>query len=338
MTLRIGLVGCGRVARTHHGPILARMQNARVTCLIDSDAQARRDLGRVNQGAVFLSDVATAVQLDLVDALVVCTPPHTHAATAISGLEAGLDVYVEKPVALTLREADSIAAAAEAAGKTVMVGHNFRFHPGVEDLRRRITDQNTRTVAVHSIFTSERRALPGWKMESEKGGDAIFDLAIHHFDLLAYLTGSEVDEGSIAARGLMTDAGSAATITGILETGQPFSIMVSQLSGQSEHKIAVLTDNAHFELDLLSRHVLTQSRPTGRMSLAERFGERFGRLFGALDIRGSADPSFERALGHFVSLASGTSTAVENRLPVSAGRRSLALALAARANAEASRT
>ena len=153
--------------------------------------------------------------------------------------------------------------------------------------------------------------------------------------MMAYLSGADVDLDSVTARVLTSDNGSAATIAGKLTTGQPVSITVSQISGQNAHKILVLSADGHFELDLLSRDALRHDRPTNRLSLAERIEERGRRLVAAADIRGSRDPSFERALRHFVSLASGSEPASENRLPVSGGRKALALALAARASAEA---
>lgn len=334
MTLRVGLVGCGRVAATHHGPILARMPNARVTALIDQDGDARRALSKTLQGAVFVSDVESAVGLDLMDALVICTPPETHAAIALKGLEANLHVYIEKPIALNRSEAELIAKAVEDSGQIAMVGHNFRFHPGVERLKRCLVDPATEIVAIQSQFTSERRSLPAWKKDPAKGGDAIVDLGIHHLDLFAYLAGGALDARSIAARSLTTGHGSAAAISGSLTTGQPFSILVSQISGHNTNTIKVLTKKKHYELDLFSRHPFTETWPKVRMSFAERINDRARRLAAVLDVRSNHDPSFERALSHFVSMASGGIPASENRLPISAGQIALELALAARTSAD----
>ena len=103
MTLRVGLFGCGRIAQALHGPILARMEGVRLTALADADAAARLRLAAVAPGATLYADWRRPLELGEMDAVVICLPPALHAPAAIAALEAGAHVYVEKPLALSLR-------------------------------------------------------------------------------------------------------------------------------------------------------------------------------------------------------------------------------------------
>ncbi|MCV3273860.1 Gfo/Idh/MocA family protein [Roseobacter sinensis] len=330
MTLRIGLVGCGRVAGFHHGPILSRISGARVTALIDPDPDARKAMARLHPGAVSYMSVDRAITLGEVDALVICTPPAHHADAAIAGLEAGLHVYVEKPIALSLEDADRMIAAAQGTDKVAMVGHNFRLHPKYRAARKALAEGTLGgLVAVRTLFTSEKRVLPGWKSAAGAGGDAITDLAIHHFDIVRYLAGADFAPASVRAQITQQDEGSLATVSAQLESGQPVTITVGQLTGQNTHKVELLCDAGHLEIDLYSNGAPLLSRPAHALSLGDRLSQRLQMLRDAADIRYKPDPSFEAALRSFVRAARSADGPAQNEVPLEVGRRALALALSA---------
>ena len=126
--IRLGIVGCGRVTETCHLPALAGLgQLIDVTALADVDEHRRRrvagmfDIERTFAGVEQMLGDSAAI-----DALAVCTPAEHHADAVVAALDMGKHVLVEKPLALTLDDADRIVAAATAAaarsGRKVMVG------------------------------------------------------------------------------------------------------------------------------------------------------------------------------------------------------------------------
>ncbi len=241
----------------------------------------------------------------------------------------GLHVYVEKPLALSLDEADAMIAAWKAAGTVGMVGFNFRFHPLVEATRRRVAGGEIgRLVAVRSLFSSARRTLPGWKAEAGAGGGALADLATHHFDLIGHLTGSRIDAGSIDAVERQTPSGTIATVSGSLAEGVLVQMLASQTSGHSTHLIELLGETGHLVLDIVNdlspRPV---ERPPARLARVHRLADR-ARLLSPREIMHAPgrEPSFGRALSAFVDAALAGRPAAPD---LEDGRRALALVTAA---------
>ncbi|KIT17172.1 Gfo/Idh/MocA family protein [Jannaschia aquimarina] len=305
MSLNVALVGCGRIARALHGPILSRLPAARLSAIVDPDGAARMAMSRIAPGAVLHADLESVLQAGEADAVVICTPPEYHAEATLAALDAGLPVYVEKPLAPTEQEAEALIAARQVAGTVGIVGHNFRFHPEILSARDRIASGELGApVAIRSVFTSERRALPDWKLKMGGGGDALTDLGSHHVDLFGYLSGQAVDPGSVQARQKPGPDGSAATLSASLDDGTPLSLTVAQTSGVSVHRIEILCEKAHLEIDLVSGRA-TMSRSQARLGTMGRWQARIADGAAAVDPRHRPDPSFEAALSHFVTVAAG---------------------------------
>lgn len=135
--LRVGIVGCG-----YWGAKLARnfqaLPEARLAALADVDPDRRAHMTRHYPDARVVADHRQLLEPDI-DAVVVATPPASHAELATQVLDAGKHVLVEKPLATSLAGADAIIAAAARAGRTLMVGHTFEYNPAVEKLRDLVT-------------------------------------------------------------------------------------------------------------------------------------------------------------------------------------------------------
>jgi UDP-N-acetylglucosamine 3-dehydrogenase len=110
-------------------------------------------------------------------------------------------VLLEKPVALTLDDADAIGAAAEASGRVLMVGHVLRFVAEIIELRRVIdSGELGRPLAANAIRLSPPADWNDWMGDAERSGGTLVDLAIHDFDVLAALLGParQVDARAVA--------------------------------------------------------------------------------------------------------------------------------------------
>ena len=111
-------------------------------------------------------------------------PPQFHAELAIRAVEAGKDVLVEKPIALTVPDAERAVRAAKANSRIFMVGHVLRFHPAFEKLKELIDDGELGEV---KYIHSHRLGLGKFHTEN----DALWDLAPHDLSMILAITGSE---------------------------------------------------------------------------------------------------------------------------------------------------
>ena len=127
-TLRLGIVGCGGLARERHLPVLRDVPGIAVLAVADLDARAAAEAA-----ATFgvPRRYATAEELAAdpeIDAVAVCTPPSAHVGPAIAALEAGKALFVEKPIAVALDDADRLLAHAARASLPALMGFNLRWH------------------------------------------------------------------------------------------------------------------------------------------------------------------------------------------------------------------
>jgi predicted dehydrogenase len=305
MTLRVALLGCGRIAGLVHGPLLGAMPDVAVTVLADAVPENRGRLAAHAPGAVHAADWRLALDLGLCDAAVICLPPALHAGAAIAALDRGLHVYVEKPLALNVAEAGEMIAARDRAGRVGMVGLNFRFHPLVADARRRIASGELGPlVAIRALFSSPRRVLPDWKSVPGAGGDALWDLATHDLDLVAYLAGAPWDAASLAATHQDTGSGSAALVHGRLADSTLVQLAATQTTGAAARRYEVLGQKGHLTIDLADARPRRLSR--GTPARLPRLAARARALSPAEILHHPGhEPSFELALRAFVCAALG---------------------------------
>jgi predicted dehydrogenase len=189
--LRVGVVGLG-----YWGPNLARnfaqLPEAELTWCCDAD-QARRD-----HFAAQFPDARMTGRLDdllcddALDAVVIATPVPSHHALAKAALEAGKHVFVEKPLAWTVAEARELERLAGERGRTLMVGHLLRFHPGVVKLRELIEAGELGDV----LYVYGNRQNLGVIREDE---NALWSLGVHDISVVLYLLGGRPVE--VSARG-----------------------------------------------------------------------------------------------------------------------------------------
>ena len=126
-----------------------------------------------------------------VDVVSVATPTETHCEIACAFLDAGVHVLVEKPIALTLQEADQMIAAAERSGVKLMVGQLERFNPAMVALRPHIT--KPLYFEIHRVSPFPNRSLDV---------DVVLDVMIHDLDAIQWLVGENVKVSEIRAVGI----------------------------------------------------------------------------------------------------------------------------------------
>ena len=155
------------------------------------DADGRAALAEPLGAEVVTDDWEAAIAAPGVDAVDICLPTPLHRPVAERALAAGRHVLLEKPIALTLEDADAIGAAAAASGRVLMVGHVLRFFPEVVELRRVLGDRRARARRWPPPRSGCRRPPDwnDWMLDPERSGGTLVDLMIHDFDIVGALLG-----------------------------------------------------------------------------------------------------------------------------------------------------
>lgn len=139
-SLRVGIIGCGEVVQSQHIPSLLRIKDAEITLVCDRDEDlAKRVAQRFNIDKYYtdFSEMLEKEELDMVD---ICTSPKSHAALSIQAMGAGCHVLVEKPMALSLKEADDMVRASKGNKGKLCVVHNMLFEPVVMKARGMVSE------------------------------------------------------------------------------------------------------------------------------------------------------------------------------------------------------
>ncbi|HVF40543.1 MAG TPA: Gfo/Idh/MocA family oxidoreductase [Gemmatimonadaceae bacterium] len=311
--VRVGVIGCGALARAVHLPLLSRMRDVRIVALADPDASAR-------DAAAFLAPHATlheehrSLLAQRIDAVVIASPPGMHMAQSVAAFERGVNVYLEKPLASSLAEGDEIVAAWKESRAVGMIGFNYRFNPLLSSLKRDIAAGKVgRIIAVRSAFSIAVRPMPTWKQSRSTGGGVLLDLASHHVDLVRFLLGEDIAEASARLQSIRAEGDTA-----FLELETRNGVRVQSffsLSATDQDTFEIFGDRGRLVVDRMSslgvQHLPASSRMTDRIN---RLGQRAKSVRNAGHIIAKLrspmhEPSFRLALDHFISAVRGTTTA-----------------------------
>jgi predicted dehydrogenase len=192
--IRVALLGCGRIAHVHCS-YLRQLAQVEFVGACDSNRAARQTFTARWQTPTYADadELLAAAQPDVVHVL---TPPATHASLAIALLEAGVHVLVEKPMALTVAEADAMCAAAARTGKYLTVDHNRWFDPVMQQARALLASGALGALVGVDVFqgaaVGEADLPPAqhghWK--ASLPGGILYDLAPHPAYLLHGFVGA----------------------------------------------------------------------------------------------------------------------------------------------------
>jgi predicted dehydrogenase len=183
VTVRVGVVGLG-----YWGPNLARNFAALPGCELrwccEGDDAARARFAPVFRSARFTAQLDDLLADPDLDAVALATPVPTHAELAVRVLEAGKHCFVEKPLAQSVADAERAVAAAERAGRVLMVGHLLEYHPAVARLKE-VVDAGE-LGDIHYIYS---RRLNLGKLRADE--NALWSLGAHDLSVVLHLAGEE---------------------------------------------------------------------------------------------------------------------------------------------------
>jgi predicted dehydrogenase len=153
--VRVGVVGAGRWAVGHHLPGLAEHPEAELAAVYDPDTSRAREVARRFGGVV--ADDGAAL-LEVVDAVLVASPPAAHHEAGAAALERGLPVLIEKPMTITAADAWDLVARADQSATPLMVGYTFEFTSTSEHVLEAVCELGA-LVIVDGVYASAMRHL-----------------------------------------------------------------------------------------------------------------------------------------------------------------------------------
>lgn len=184
--LNVAIVGCGSWGR-NHARVYKELQRAALLAVVDVNESVAEEVGE-RYNVDWYTDPYKVFDRSDIEAVSICTPTVTHADIALTAIEAGKHVLVEKPMTDTIDEAESLIRAAEAQGVYLAVGFVERFNPAVNETIKKISEGEIGEVILAHARRVSRRPL--------RIGDVgvIKDLAIHDIDIVNQLFRAEAEE------------------------------------------------------------------------------------------------------------------------------------------------
>lgn len=306
MGLRVAVLGVGHFGRFHalkaaKGPALS------LVALHDADpARAASIAAECGVPALPVADAIAAA-----DAVIVAAPTRFHAALGRQVLEAGRHLFMEKPIAGTLAEAEALAALATARGLVLQVGHIERF-----------------SAAFQAVVTAADGTARHWEAvraapfrPRSLDVSVVLDLMIHDIDLVLHLAGAEPARVEAVGARIMSDHADFACARLTFPDGRAASITASRVSLAMERRLRVLGTEGELNVDFLNRS-LAVLRRGGAEAVAAMPG--FG-----IDRAGWTDhDSLEAEQAAFAAACAGRAPVV---VDAAAGIRALRVALAVEA-------
>ncbi len=233
---RIGLIGVGKLG-AYHCNAVSRLEEAQLAGVYDIDMQRAEEAARQHRCRAFSSREEL---IDACDVLGVVVPTTAHLDAARAVIKAGKPVFIEKPIAATLEEADEIVRLAEEMKIPVQVGHIERFNPAVRALEG---------YELKPLFIESHRLSPF----DPRGTDVavILDLMIHDIDIILSLVRRPVTEIRAGGVAILSDEIDIANARIEFEGGCVANVTASRISQRKMRKMRLFQKDAYISIDFL---------------------------------------------------------------------------------------
>lgn len=238
MSIRTAVIGVGYLGK-FHAEKYAHLDNCELIAVADID-QANAESIAKQHNVIAKTDYREL--FDNVDAVSIVTPTQTHHAIAKEFLARGIHVLLEKPITVTLDEADDLIATATQNDCVLQVGHLERFNPAVLALDGILADP---------MFIESHRLAP-FKLRATDV-NVILDLMIHDIDIICHLVKSNVSNIAADGAAVLSDTTDIANTRLTFENGCVANVTASRVSLKSERKMRIFQHNAYISVDFQNR-------------------------------------------------------------------------------------
>jgi len=248
-SVRVGVVGVGHLGY-HHARLYASMDDVSLVGVVDADSERARSVASEFATRPFSS--VDALIAAGVDAVSVAVPTASHHDVAVSLLDAGVDVLVEKPIATTSIEARAMLARSKEKGRVLQVGHVERFNGAVIALMSAI--KRPRFIECHRLSPFPNR-----------GHDVsvVHDLMIHDLDIVIALDGTEVESVDAIGVPVFSTAEDIANARIRFASGCVANLTASRVSMEQMRKIRIFEENAYVSTNYSAQEVLVYRKKSG---------------------------------------------------------------------------
>ena len=197
MKIKWGVIGCGGIADRRTLPGMMLSDNAELIAVMDANKNAAESCKEKYNAKYAFDNIKDLLSIDEIQAVYIASPVFCHKEQAFAAADAGKDILIEKPVGLTAKEAEEIAAYCEKKGVKLGVGFMMRFHAYHQKMKEIVQSGKIGEIV------SARAQLTCWYPEMENcwrqdiklsGGGALMDMGVHCVDLIRYITGLDVSE------------------------------------------------------------------------------------------------------------------------------------------------
>ncbi|BAO80587.1 predicted dehydrogenase and related protein [Serpentinimonas raichei] len=298
--LRCAVIGVGYLGK-FHAQKYAKLPGCELVAVVDSRLEVAQAVAKP-LGCRAVADYREL--LGQVDAVSVVVPTQAHHAVTLDFLRAGAHVLVEKPIAVTLEQADEMIEQAERSGLVLAVGHLERFNPVALALEP-LLDQPR--------FIESTRLAPFKPRATDVS--VLLDLMIHDVDLILSLVDSEIVSVDSSGARVLTNDIDIANARIRFANGCVANVTASRVSNKSERKMRVFQHRACHSLDFGTRHLISyRATDADPLAAPEDAIERQMQMFG------EADALLSEITDFVASVREGRAPKVSGR----AGRRALA--------------
>ncbi|HUL44777.1 MAG TPA: Gfo/Idh/MocA family oxidoreductase [Bacteroidota bacterium] len=189
--VRLGIVGLGWVSQVFHIPILSKFEDVEIVAVCDRDKSRAKMIADKFGFRKYYTDYQELLAREELDAIDVCTSTDAHLPVTMASLQAGKDVFVEKPIARRHAEALQMAEAAKQFKRKLMVGMNNRFRPDTIILKSFLEKEELGKIFyVKAGWLKKLSNANPWITQKDKSGGGVFlDMGIVILDLILWMLG-----------------------------------------------------------------------------------------------------------------------------------------------------
>ena len=187
--LKVGLIGLGRLGRIYARDLATRIPETRLVAVADTDDKALAEVSAAYDVRGAHRDPEALLGDPDVEAVVIASPTHTHAALTVAAAGTGKAIFCEKPPSLSLAEAERMKAAVARPGVFFQMGFMRRFDPGYAAAKRKVEEGLIGTPVVFKSSSRDPHRTSLEYADPRSSGGMILDMGIHDFDLARWFMG-----------------------------------------------------------------------------------------------------------------------------------------------------
>ena len=241
--LKCAVVGVGYLGK-FHAEKYASLPNCELTAVVDTDAAVAARVA-ASYGANAYTDYRQI--LGKIDAVSIVVPTTYHHKVSRDFMEAGVHVLVEKPITVTVAEADELIAIAKQKQLILQVGHLERFNPAILGMDK---DEKPLFIESHRLSPFNPRA---------NDVSVVLDLMIHDIDIILALVDSEVERIDASGTAVLTQGTDIANARLLFTNGCVANVTASRISMKMERKMRLFRPSSYVSVDFQNR-VLTKHK------------------------------------------------------------------------------